>query len=526
MALVAIYDSCNGKYWFQNTTWRTPKPVSQWAGVTVSGNRVVGLVITRALATGVIPHQIGDLSELKDLELNYNLITDISDSIQRLTKLTKLELSLNYYLSRINPAIFNITSLQSLAFSGCRLTYMAPGIGKLQNLDTVAIGDNKFNLPDEFFTLTKLTYLYASGMNLNDISPGFANLKNLIHLEISNNLLNDGVSYNLRDLTNLQKLYIDGNNFIKMPIAFENLNKLIELDVQNNRLNFTPLEYIYNKYNATTPIFAYAAQKPLKLRYDGTNLYVDAGGTHKRQRFVWYVRRCELNSEAYCSWYGGGATDSFLTVPPSNTQKFVLTVTDSIIKNMFNQMVVLNSDSSSASLLPLTLKSFIVGLQKNSVQAQWQTANEVGVQNFLLQKMVQGNWMTIEKIEALNTSGDNYYSALDKTPSNGKNYYRLCMIDKDGDVNYSAIRELDNSNDKQIIIYPNPAKNFTMIDMGQAVPDARIEIYTFDGRLISARQLKNITKYSLALDGVSAGTYIVKISGAGYNVTKKLVVMK
>ena len=71
LALVALYESTDGDNWYNNDGW-LKAPVAEWYGVTVSGDRVVGLDLGSNLLTGEIPPELGQLSSLEVLDLHSN----------------------------------------------------------------------------------------------------------------------------------------------------------------------------------------------------------------------------------------------------------------------------------------------------------------------------------------------------------------------------------------------------------------------------------------------------------------------
>lgn len=86
LALVAIYNATDGDNWINNSNWLTGN-VSNWYGVTVSGNRVIDIIITNNNLTGSLPSDIGNLTMLDRLWLNNNNLTSIPSEVVTLTGL-------------------------------------------------------------------------------------------------------------------------------------------------------------------------------------------------------------------------------------------------------------------------------------------------------------------------------------------------------------------------------------------------------------------------------------------------------
>lgn len=124
IALVALYNSTDGQNWTCdcNLNWLTT-PVSQWQGITVENNRVIGIQLSGGNMScttggfcglnGVIPHEIWQLTELQSLDFtcDTNLSGEIPQEINNLLSLTVLRMAY-CNLSGAVPSINNLTSLQ------------------------------------------------------------------------------------------------------------------------------------------------------------------------------------------------------------------------------------------------------------------------------------------------------------------------------------------------------------------------------------------------------------------------------
>jgi hypothetical protein len=112
------------------------------------------------------------------------------------------------------------------------------------------------------------------------------------------------------------------------------------------------------------------------------------------------------------------------------------------------------------------------------------------------------------------------YTFNDINPANGLNLYRLRIINKDSSQYYSKINSVIFDKKGNINIYPNPAKDYLMIE-GLDKP-AVLKLMTISGREIM--QMDNFEGPKLDLRYLQSGIYILKLLPAsGEPITFKLV---
>jgi len=150
---------------------------------------------------------------------------------------------------------------------------------------------------------------------------------------------------------------------------------------------------------------------------------------------------------------------------------------------------------SSSSLAPVTLLSFTAEKQNNHVILNWQTANEINNNHFIIQYSKDGKNYTNAGIVNGKNQTENEYCFIHNTPVAGINYYRLQQVDKDGSSTLSSVRTvvLNNISKGEISIYPNPVKNksFT-IDMGKDISTGiPYKIYSESGTLLQQGMINN-----------------------------------
>ena len=175
-ALVALYDATGGANWTQNTNWKTDRPLSEWFGVsTAADGRVIWLQLFRNNLNGSIPRELGNLTNLVDLNLNINNLTgSIPRELGSLTNLVNLYLNENNLTGEIPRELGSLTNLENLQLSINNLTGEIPReLGSLTNLESLVLGGNNLTseIPRELGSLTNLEHLDLRFNNLTGSIP-------------------------------------------------------------------------------------------------------------------------------------------------------------------------------------------------------------------------------------------------------------------------------------------------------------------------------------------------------------------
>ena len=120
--------------------------------------------------------------------------------------------------------------------------------------------------------------------------------------------------------------------------------------------------------------------------------------------------------------------------------------------------------------LPLTLVQFAAQQNAADITLKWQTANEINVNNFEIERSINGKEFekTGSKKAIGNTSTNTYYQFIDERAYTLKSpvvYYRLKMVDNDGKFTYSNVVVIKIGEKQSINVYPNPASNIIHLEI-------------------------------------------------------------
>ncbi|KAL2594565.1 hypothetical protein AAZV13_12G196600 [Glycine max] len=210
---------------------------SQWGSmnlvnISILGNRLTGsipkelgnittlksLVLEFNQLSGVLPPELGNLPRLERLLLTSNYFTgNLPATFSRLTRLKQLRLGDNQFSGTLPNFMQSWTSLERLVMQGSGFSGPIPsGISFLNNLTDLRISDLKG--PDSLFpqlkNLTSLQTLVLRSCNLVGMAPEYlGNVTTLRSLDLSFNKLTGSIPRTLGGLNDINLLYLTGNLF-------------------------------------------------------------------------------------------------------------------------------------------------------------------------------------------------------------------------------------------------------------------------------------------------------------------------
>jgi hypothetical protein len=147
-------------------------------------------------------------------------------------------------------------------------------------------------------------------------------------------------------------------------------------------------------------------------------------------------------------------------------------------------------------LLSTTITDLTASKQNDkTIKLSWTTQNELANRIYVIQKSDDGiNFNETDSIRSIieNISSDysdNYFIS----PSDRNTiYFRLKIIDENGDVNYSEIRMVHlDENDPGIYLYPNPSNSFININFNGIPGNWQTDVFADNGQLIQRNYFAN-----------------------------------
>lgn len=181
-------------------------------------------------------------------------------------------------------------------------------------------------------------------------------------------------------------------------------------------------------------------------------------------------------------------------------------------------------------VLPLSLIDFTGTPTANGTLLKWQTTSEINTKSFEIEWSDDGQHfkkIAIQKA-AGNSNIELRYNYLHTERQNGYNYYRLKMMDLDGQFTYSKVIRISTSPNSLLVnTFPNPVNDLLKLNIQSPKTETILfNLRSADGRLVLSRSfnlVKGSNGFNWNLQTVPPGKYFIS---SGSNNFKTIQVIK
>ena len=243
MALIALYNATEGVNW--TNQWDFNQPIDNWYGVTTNQvGDVVQLDLSSNGLRGSLPNQIGLLSALKVLKLEFNQISGpIPDGIGILFNLEQLVAFNNNLEGNLPDTLVNLRLLRRISLSNNNFSGTLPSrIGQMDSLTMLVMDRNALEgpLPESIGGCENLEILALNDNFISGSLPeSVGQLKNLRELLLFNNHLTGSLPASMVQMNSLEILWMQSNGLTGEVPPFS-LANLRSLRLNNNAISGLP----------------------------------------------------------------------------------------------------------------------------------------------------------------------------------------------------------------------------------------------------------------------------------------------
>jgi len=182
-------------------------------------------------------------------------------------------------------------------------------------------------------------------------------------------------------------------------------------------------------------------------------------------------------------------------------------------------------------VLPVTITSITAAKQAGGVVVNWNVVNQQNIISYEIEKSADGNSFIKAGDKAVLNSNTASYSWMDMQPYQQMNFYRIKIIERNGNTSYSEVVYVAMNKKGNIIVYPNPVVNNTvqLLMAGQEKGNYRMNLYSAHGQQVSSNEFYfNGTGAAVSLrihNNLPHGNYAAEIiDAAGKKTTVQIAV--
>lgn len=178
-----------------------------------------------------------------------------------------------------------------------------------------------------------------------------------------------------------------------------------------------------------------------------------------------------------------------------------------------------NAFVNEQCIVPLQLLSFTGSVENNAVKLNWKIASAVNFSHFEIEKSEDG--LNFTKLGNMAFQNRDQYQYRDITFLNNHPYfYRLKMVDVDGNFSYSNVLHFRGKGLAGMTILGNPVKNNLLVTGLQS--SGQLTIYDMTGKLVQQKMVKSVRE-NLEVSQLNKGLYILKFNNGQTIETQKFI---
>jgi len=188
-----------------------------------------------------IPNEIGAMEHLESLAVIGNRITSLPESMKNLSTLEELRLT-NNRLATLPEWLGELTALYRLDASDNKISgeIKIEDIENLENIEWLELGNHGVTaMPEEIWQMSSIRRLYLDSIPVKNIPDSVGDLTRLTHLSASNAELSS-LPDSLFKLERLVALGVSGNPNLVLPDLIRKLGMLNYLWIENNGYETLP----------------------------------------------------------------------------------------------------------------------------------------------------------------------------------------------------------------------------------------------------------------------------------------------
>lgn len=191
--------------------------------------------------------------------------------------------------------------------------------------------------------------------------------------------------------------------------------------------------------------------------------------------------------------------------------------------------IILISEDPADNVTPVSLSKLTARISTSGIDLSWKAFTELNSERFDVQRSADGHiFEVIGNVKGRGTATTaKSYEYKDVTPLRGMNYYRLKVLDKNGEFSYSNIAAINagtDSNRADWKLYPNPVHSGQTIHLSLEKLNRTVTIRIMDatGRILKIQNQAESKNLTVSTSGFAPGIYYIQLlNGDGQQIGQR-----
>jgi poly(beta-D-mannuronate) lyase len=312
--------------------------------------------------------------------------------------------------------------------------------------------------------------------------------------------------------------FTDGGNNTFQPLG---------ITVANNIIKMTTGQAVYN--NPSNTLLTYSAEGNMFTAPNGLGLSSSTGFTNSTLTFgartngilsaPSLVQDAAVNTANYTSLIGNLDAQGQTRSATYDIGADEINGTGNVLTYPLDSTLV-GAGKPTSLVLSVQLISFKSLLINKNATLTWEVTNEINFKQYNLEYSNDGiNFQLLATLAAKGTNVNiTSYTYQHTNLAEGKYYYRLKMVDKDGSYNFSPVRLITIGKLISINVYPNPANLYVTVDLnGTLKPQTEIILFDAEGKEVRRIKATN-NSINIPLDKLANGLHHLSIIEQGKSI--------
>ena len=162
------------------------------------------------------------------------------------------------------------------------------------------------------------------------------------------------------------------------------------------------------------------------------------------------------------------------------------------------------------SVVPVTLVSFTAEQAACRTRLNWKVTNAINLSRFVVEKSKDA--VNYSKVADLSYTGVSGYNWTDAVSDLQTSYYRLKMVDADGQYVYSnIISAKNNCGEATVNVFPTITDNKVQVSLPAGYEHAAVQVYNIQGQQVSPLITGAGSARTVFLQGLPKATYVLQV---------------